>query len=105
MSWPKEPPRSDELRKWFAHDAERFAEFRKRYLRELREAPARELVDGLAERAERTNVTLLFAARDEEHNNAVIVAEEIERRASRAPRRRSAVAEGGRAPKKRPARR
>jgi uncharacterized protein YeaO (DUF488 family) len=67
--WSKELAPSTALRKWFGHDPARWEGFRHRYASEL---------DGLAEfwrplvtRAARHRVTLLFGARDEEHNNAV----------------------------------
>lgn len=67
--WLKEIAPSDELRKWFGHDPARWEEFRERYRQEL-EAKA-ELVAGLRKLAAEGTVTLLFAAKDEEHNNAV----------------------------------
>ena len=71
--WLKEIAPSDELRKWFGHDPARWDEFRERYRREL-EAKA-ELLSGLRKLAGKGTVTLLFAARDEEHNNAVVLKE------------------------------
>ncbi len=71
--WLKEIAPSDELRKWFGHDPARWEEFRERYRQEL-EAKA-ELVAGLRELAAEGTVTLLFAAKDEEHNNAVVLKE------------------------------
>jgi uncharacterized protein YeaO (DUF488 family) len=68
---------SDELRKWFGHDPERFEEFRRRYVDELKER--RELLADLRRRAGEGTVTLLFAARDEEHNNAVVLADVLRR--------------------------
>ena len=74
--WLKEIAPSDELRKWFGHDPERWEEFRERYRREL-EAKA-EQMDGLRQLMAGGTVTLLFAARDEEHNNAVVLKEILE---------------------------
>jgi len=71
--WLKEIAPSDELRKWFGHDPARWNEFRERYRREL-EAKT-ELLDQLRELAKKETVTLLFAAKDEEHNNAVALKE------------------------------
>jgi uncharacterized protein YeaO (DUF488 family) len=71
--WAKELAPSDDLRRWFAHDPARFAEFRRRYRAEL-SAHADHLAD-LRRRAKSGPVTLLYAARDEEHNNAVVLAE------------------------------
>lgn len=64
---------SPDLRRWFGHDPERFPEFRRRYLRELR---AREgELEALRRRARRGPVTLVYGARDTEHNGAVVLAE------------------------------
>jgi len=71
--WARELAPSDSLRKWFGHDPERFEEFRRRYRAEL-EGERAEL-DALRGRAEETPVTILYAARDREHNNAVVVRE------------------------------
>jgi len=66
--WMKEVAPSDGLRKWFSHDPERWDEFKKRYFAELSDKPG--AVKEIAGRAEKGGVTLLFAAKDEEHNNA-----------------------------------
>ena len=71
--WLKEIAPSDELRKWFGHDPARWEEFRERYRREL-EAKT-ELLGHLRTVARKGAVTLLFAAKDEEHNNAVVLKE------------------------------
>ncbi|SNB46936.1 DUF488 domain-containing protein [Geobacter sp. DSM 9736] len=71
--WLKELAPSDELRKWFGHDPAKWEEFRGRYRREL--AAHREILDRLKRDAEREKVTLLFAAKDAEHNNAVVLKE------------------------------
>lgn len=71
--WIKELGPSTELRQWFGHEVERWPEFRDRYRAEL--ADARELWRPLIERAESGEVTLLFGARDTEHNQAVVLAE------------------------------
>jgi uncharacterized protein YeaO (DUF488 family) len=72
-SWAKDLAPSAELRKWFDHSPARFAEFRTRYRRELA-AHADTLAD-LRRRARSGPVTILYAARDEEHNNAVVLVE------------------------------
>lgn len=74
--WARELAPSKELRQWFAHKPERFERFRRRYREEL-SAHAGEL-DALRERGRGGTVTLLFAARDTEHNNAVVLAELLE---------------------------
>jgi uncharacterized protein YeaO (DUF488 family) len=71
--WLKEIAPSDELRRWFAHDPEKFPEFRRRYEAELSSAPAHEKLQELREMAAKEHVTLLFAAKDIEHNNAVVL--------------------------------
>lgn len=71
--WAKELAPSGELREWFDHVPARFPEFRSRYRKELR-SQADEL-DALRKRARTGRVTVVYAARDEEHNNAVVVAE------------------------------
>ena len=78
-AWLKEIAPSDELRKWFGHDPERWAEFRLRYRRELRTPEAKDLLKDLAKRATRGRVTLVYAAHDEAHNDAVVLRELIER--------------------------
>lgn len=76
--WPKEICPSSESRKFFAHDSSKFKEFRRRYKKELQDAAAQGKIQDLAARARRQNVTLLYAARDERINHAVILREEIE---------------------------
>jgi uncharacterized protein YeaO (DUF488 family) len=71
--WARELAPSDELRKWFGHDPERFSEFRRRYRRELRAHADR--IDELHERAAQGPLTIVYAARDEKHNDAVVLAE------------------------------
>lgn len=78
--WARELAPSDRLRRWFGHDPLKWEEFRRRYREELSRSPARELVQQLAERARRGTVTLLFGARDERHNNAVVLAEVLQER-------------------------
>jgi uncharacterized protein YeaO (DUF488 family) len=71
--WARELAPSDELRKWFDHVPERFAEFRARYRAEL--SGHAEPIDTLRERATKRRLTIVYAARDEEHNNAAVLAE------------------------------
>ncbi|WP_455087022.1 DUF488 domain-containing protein [Prevotella denticola] len=71
--WLKSVAPSNELRKWFGHDPEKFPEFEQRYRAELAGSGA---LDGLrAVLREHPDATLLFAAHDEEHNNAVVLKE------------------------------
>lgn len=67
---------SDELREWFDHEPERWDEFRRRYHDEL-DAKG-EVVESLREEAEDGRLTLVYAARDREHNNAVALKKYLE---------------------------
>lgn len=69
--WLKEIAPSTELRQWFDHEPGRWAEFRERYTQELR--GHRELVAQLRTLARNAPVTLVYAARDEQHNDAVVL--------------------------------
>ena len=70
--WMKEIAPADQLRKWFAHKPERWPEFQKRYRAEL--ATKGQLVFKLRQtEKKRGTVTLLFGARDQEHNQAVVL--------------------------------
>jgi uncharacterized protein YeaO (DUF488 family) len=71
--WARELAPSDELRRWFGHDAARFKEFRTRYRAELDAHGER--VAELRRRASAGTVTVVYAARDRKHNNAVVLAE------------------------------
>ena len=71
--WAKELAPSDELRKWFDHVPARFGEFRTRYRAEL--ATRDDQIAELVQRARSRRVTIVYAARDTEHNNAVVLAE------------------------------
>jgi uncharacterized protein YeaO (DUF488 family) len=75
--WEKELPPSSELRAWFGHDPGRFAEFRRRYIDELR-ANAPRLTE-LRRRARIGTLTLVYSAHDSEHNDAVVLAEVLRR--------------------------
>lgn len=70
-AWLKEIAPSTALREWFHHEAPRWEEFRKRYLAELDVAPAAEAVSELRGWMKKGRVTLLYAAKDADHNNAV----------------------------------
>jgi len=70
--WAREVAPSDELRRWFAHLPERFDEFRARYRKELSAHPQH--LEELRRRAASGTVTIVYAARDREHNNAVVLA-------------------------------
>ncbi len=69
--WMKEIAPSTELRKWFAHDPKRWEEFRRRYSEELRAHPER--LEELRSFARKGTLTLVYAAHDEAHNDAVVL--------------------------------
>jgi uncharacterized protein YeaO (DUF488 family) len=75
--WDRDLPPSTELRRWFGHDPSRFEEFRRRYLRELRHKRAR--LKELRRRAREGRLTLVYSARDRDHNDAVVLAEVLRR--------------------------
>lgn len=67
--WAKDLAPSNELREWFGHDPERWTEFRHKYKTELEANPAVKAF--IKEHAHRKAITLVYAAKDEIHNNAV----------------------------------
>ncbi len=74
--WCREIAPSNGLRKWFGHDPERWDAFRERYREELGEKS--DLIGRIRTRAGRGPVTLVYAAKDEEHNNAAVIKEVLE---------------------------
>ena len=80
--WLKDIAPTTELRRWFAHDPAKWPEFERRYKRELR--AHRTLIGDIARRAMRGPITIVFAARDEDHNDAVVLATLIRSRMKRA---------------------
>ncbi|KRM61766.1 hypothetical protein FC26_GL001333 [Paucilactobacillus vaccinostercus DSM 20634] len=71
--WDKEIAPSTELRKWFGHDPERFSEFKTRFEQELTESGAVTKLAQQIQDDQPENVVLLYAAKDREHNNAVVL--------------------------------
>ena len=69
--WLKAIAPSTELRKWFSHDPEKWKEFRKRYQKELKEN--KEQIEILKEQQKKGTVTLVYGARDQEHNEAIVL--------------------------------
>jgi uncharacterized protein YeaO (DUF488 family) len=69
--WIKEIAPSTALRKWFGHDPERWQEFRRRYQSEIRQHPGE--FERLRALAQRGRITLVYSARDEAHNDAVVL--------------------------------
>jgi uncharacterized protein YeaO (DUF488 family) len=75
--WEKELAPSKELRQWFGHQPKRFDAFRRRYVEELRSRRA--ALTSLRRRARDGTLTLVYAAQDSEHNDAVVLAEVLRR--------------------------
>ncbi len=75
QEWAKELGPSDDLRTWFGHDPDKWDEFRRRYREDLRARGRWADLEAIARRAEKEDVTLLFGARDAEHNQAVALRE------------------------------
>ena len=77
--WAKEITPSNELRKWFSHIPEKYDEFKKRYRQELSENSAsRKFKDLCIEKLNDNNVTLLYAAKSEKYNHAVVLKDWLE---------------------------
>ena len=83
--WLKDAAPSAELRKWFDHDPAKWKEFQARYRKEL--AGRTEAVELLRHKAREQTVTLLYGARDEQHNEALVLKEVLEGRTGRRPGR------------------
>jgi uncharacterized protein YeaO (DUF488 family) len=66
------------LRKWFGHDPARWREFQTRYRKELHEK--KEALELLEQKSKEHTVTLVYAARDEKHNEALVLKKVLERR-------------------------
>jgi uncharacterized protein YeaO (DUF488 family) len=77
--WLQDLSPSDELRRWFRHEPDRFPEFRQRYLRELSDPEKTALLRKIAKLARETTVTLVYGAKDQEHNNAKVLTDFIEK--------------------------
>lgn len=75
--WLKEIAPSTELRKWFGHEPEKWREFRGRYETELRHNGY--LIEMLTKKAKEGTITLLYGARDENHNEALVLKQVLER--------------------------
>lgn len=77
-AWPKEAAPSNELRRWFGHDPARWPEFQDRYWQELdgNQEAWLPMLDAARER----DITLIYGAKDKEHNNAVALKAYLEKR-------------------------
>lgn len=80
QEWMKELAPSSELREWFGHDPARWEEFQRRYDRELDARP--EQINALIHLADQSVITLVYAAKDETHNNAVALKNYLVRKIS-----------------------
>ena len=76
--WLRELAPSNELRKWFGHDPRRWEEFERRYYSELQRPERQEQLHELLALARKGPVTLLYGARDDEHNEAVALRKFLE---------------------------
>ena len=74
--WNKEIAPTDELRKWFNHDPEKFPEFSRRYMKELDNNPA--AAEAKNNWNKQSAVTLLYGAKDAEHNQAIVLKKWLE---------------------------
>lgn len=71
--WLKEIAPSDKLRKWFSHDPKKYEEFKKRYAKELEDKS--EILKRIKSESKKGAITMLFSAKDTEHNNATVLKE------------------------------
>jgi uncharacterized protein YeaO (DUF488 family) len=78
QSWVKAVSPSDELRNWFGHDPAKWREFQRRYAAELDRKP--ETWQPLLQAAQAGDITLVYGARDTEHNNAVALKAYLEKK-------------------------
>ncbi len=81
--WMKDIAPSSALRRWFNHDPEKWQAFQQKYVKELEGSAT---LDELRRLAQRCRITLLFAARDEQHNNAVVLQSLLKGKTARASR-------------------
>jgi uncharacterized protein YeaO (DUF488 family) len=75
--WLKDVSPSNELRKWFGHDPKKWTEFRRRYKEELKSLDSS--LDTLEQETKQRPVTLLYGAKDQEHNEAVVLLELLQK--------------------------
>jgi uncharacterized protein YeaO (DUF488 family) len=87
--WARDLGPSTDLRKWFGHDPARWTEFQDRYHAELAEPGPAKALDELAAIARSGRLTVVYGARDTEHNQAQVIADEIERRLAPSPPQRA----------------
>jgi Uncharacterized conserved protein len=79
--WAKQIAPSAELRKWFGHDPEKYTEFKKRYLEEIdQNLYTPEFLAEIKSALQKQDVLILYSAKDEEHNNAVVLMEYLNKK-------------------------
>lgn len=79
--WLRDVAPSSELRRWYGHEPSRFAEFRGRYLSELKDAGHRQATEHLCDLAAHDKLTLLTATKDVDHSQAAVLAEWLAKKA------------------------
>jgi len=84
--WLRDLAPSSDLRHWFSHDPHRWEEFQRRYVAELEDPEKTSQIEDLLERVRQGIATLVFAAKDEEKNNAVVLKHYLEQRLGSAAR-------------------
>ena len=77
-AWLRDLAPSDELRKWFHAHPQQWSKFREKYLKELRGKAAHDALEQLYALEKKRRLTLLFASKNEEHNNATVLKQLIE---------------------------
>ncbi len=75
--WMKDLAPSDELRRWFGHETDKWPEFKRRYIGELLSPDKMKLVEKVRRMSKEGDVTAVYAAKDTEHNNAKVLEEVI----------------------------
>ncbi len=75
--WAKDLAPSDELRRWFGHNVGRWLEFRQRYIKELSSPQQSKLLEEIAQKAVKSNITIVFGTKDVKYNNARVLEELI----------------------------
>jgi len=83
--WLKDLAPSAELRTWFAHDPQKWEEFRKRYVKELSSPDKTRSLEDIARRARRETITLIYSAKDTEHSDVKVLEELITQDEERFP--------------------
>jgi uncharacterized protein YeaO (DUF488 family) len=85
-AWLRDLAPSAALRRWFSHDPHRWEEFQRRYIKELEDPEKTSQIEELLQQVRQGTATLVFAAKDEEKNNAVVLKHYLEQRLGSATR-------------------